>query len=292
MTYSVRSADQCIHHEAVLLLYSVDMRSLHDLQRICQGCKHIMRNDVRGKDVLDPEIKTGCTGAGLEVLVTNCLAWSSPLPASLLALNIDARGQAGSSAALPQLCAALKRLPGLRDFSFWTDDKPELLTPLLAALGGCALTHLALRHCDLRGVGSDGGFSLPLSLEVVDLSYSFVLSAADWLPCLAALPRCHSINLLGHRNPPFHQQHLSEASAWTAIVASPALKFLVCSYDGMENLISRRTREGLPPINVSHDEQPGVWNSYRAVRAVPPICFGPCALLPTPQLDTTSCLRR
>ena len=235
----------------------------------------------------------GCLDAGLEVLVTDSLSWSCPLPSSLLALDIGAQSHWTSGAALPQLCGVLKGLPALRDFCLEKNYllPEEGLTPLLAALYGCALTHLALRNCELRGVGSDGGFDLPQSLEVVDLDRSSNVSAAEWLPRLASLPLCHSVNLLHCRHSSFtlQRQSFSEASAWATLLASPALEMLLCSYDGAAALAEKRVLNGLPPINVSREEQPEEWGSRRAVFGVPPVRFGTCTLLPAPQLDSSSC---
>lgn len=168
----------------------------------------------------------------------------------------------------------------------------ENLTPLLTALYGCALTHLALRHCELRGIYAV--FNLSQTLKVVDLSHSFDVSAAQWLPRLASLPLCHSVNLMRGYHPcasPSRQPQSSsaEASAWATLSASPALEFLVCSYDGVAALVERRSLKGLPPVNVTRKEQPEEWGSRRAVFGVPPVRFRPCALFPAPQLNSSSC---
>ncbi len=216
--------------------------------------------------------------------MTDCLSWSCPLPRSLLALQVDARTFRGAAAAPPQMCAALRSLPALRHFVFSMDDLSSLLLPLLQALSGCALTYLALTRCSLGKQAQSGEIMLSRSLEVVELEDNLDLCAADWLPSLASLPRCHCVNLSCSEMAPY------DASAWAILFASPALRVLLCDdLDTAAALAERRTSDGLLPVDVSTGVQQEVWGSYRAALRVPAIHLRPLAGVPEPQMDRQSC---
>ena len=188
------------------------------------------------------------------------------------------------AAAFPQLCAALQGLPSLQMFALHMADLTTPLLPsLLRSLSGCIdLTNLSFQSCSLTGVPE--GIDLPPSLRVVRMDNNWHLNLGEWLPCLAALPHCHTVALQGIES-------LSGASVVDGgLGGAPALRVLLCSYffKGRKALkaalAAERATRGLPPVFVSifaevHHEAP-LWT--------PRVRYGPCTLLPSPQLKTSS----
>ena len=218
--------------------------------------------------------------------MTDCLSWSCPLPCSLLALEIDAQGQDGADAALPQLCAALRDLPALQHLDFSMEDLSSQLPLLLTAIGVCPLTHLALRWCGLSHLTwPSHGTQFCQTLQVIDLSGNPSLREDAWLPFLASLPQCHSVNLSTRSG-----RLYVLAEAWAVLFASTALKFVMC--DELEitpALVDRRALQDLSPIDICMRTTHPAWDSYRAIFNVPVISPNPLAVLHQPQLDGTSC---
>ncbi len=223
------------------------------------------------------------------MLVTDCLSWSCPLPCSLLALGIDAQGQDGAEAALPQLCSALRDLTALQHLDFSMEGLSAQLPLLLTAIGVCPLTHLALRRCDLSQLADREWVSdetrFTHSLQVVDLSGNPSLCEDAWLPFLASLPQCHSVDLSTKSG-----RHCVDATAWADLFASTVLKFAVCDeLDITPGLVERRALQKLPPVDVCMHAVSAPWASYCAIFNVPAVSPGPLAVLQQPQVDGASC---
>ena len=218
--------------------------------------------------------------------MTDCLSWSCPLPCSLLALEIHAQGQDGADATLPQLCAALRNLPALQHLDFSMEDLSSQLPLLLTALGACPLTHLAIRWCSLSHLAwASDGTTFCQTLQVVDLSGNPSLREGVWLPFLASLPQCHSVNL-----PTRSGRHRVEAAAWTDLFASTALKFVMCDkFEITPAMVDRRALHDLSPIDICMRTTHPAWDGYRAIFNVPVISPMPLAVLQQLQLDGTSC---
>lgn len=219
------------------------------------------------------------------MLRIDCLSWGCPLPHCLSALGIELPPVDDPVVVLPQLSALLRDLPLLQHFNLRMQPCSSLtpfLTPLLVALCLCALTCLDFAHCGLEELPA--ACVLPAYLEVINLDSNVKLALDDWLPALAVLPRLHSINLQGIP--------LDGATAVRCGVgAARALQRLWCNPAGMELLVEERAVLGLPPLTMDSPVLLEYFTECAAVLDPPPISFGSCAVLPTPQLNNKACGR-
>ncbi len=217
--------------------------------------------------------------AGLEVLCCGTLSWNTLLPHSLTALRTSAVQGEDTRQQLPQLCDVLWALPALKHLCIAiVPDLGEYLPAILAALRGCPLMHLALNFCDVEGLSAD--CDLSPALEVISLQGNRYLDLTQWLPHLAALPRCHSLDLQGCP--------LTESVAIQGgLDGAPALRFLRCNFQALPLLAEARAARGQPPIVLHGPEAEAAWDSYSTMFDTPAINYGePCVLLPEPQLET------
>ena len=219
------------------------------------------------------------------MLSIDCLSWDCPLPHRLTALGIKLLKADDPVVVLPQLAVLLRRLPMLRHFNLLMQPRSPLtpsLAPLLAALCSCALTCLDFADCGLEKLPAACMF--PADLEVINLENNVKLVLDDWLPALAVLPRLHSINLRGI---PLD----GAAAVRYGVGQARALRRFWCNPAGMELLVEERAMRGLPTLTVDGSALLEYFMVYSAVLDPPPISFGSCAVLPTPQLNNKACAR-
>ena len=233
------------------------------------------------------------------MLKTCSIVWRSQLPRSLCALCLRLHDcpLAPIAEELPHLTAALRRLPALRHFKLCVTELPPHLAPLLAALWCCPLTYLELSSCHLAGLPGP----LPPSVEVVVLDDNSALHLREWLPALAALPRCHSVSFHNGDNrfarlDWMPRQSFDASAVAGSLAAAPALRHLRCKFEEgstMQQLAAARAAAALPPVRITgavtmawdRCQAAKPWCDYEALVAAPAIRYRPCAVLPNPQLD-------
>lgn len=223
--------------------------------------------------------------AGLEVLICNKIWRDSPMPCSIRALRIhfwaDYDGSHDPShKTLGQVVAAMRRLPALEHVSLTSDNgmQPHLAS-LLEAVHGCALTHLSLTHGKLRQFPAE--CSLPASLKTVNISFNDLL-LAEWLPRLAKLPFCHTLDL-------WPAIISGEAAIQGGLDQAPALRLLRCesqSGDSLPELAAARAAKGLAAITVVGANM--LSSQPLSLLSTPAIQTSQCALLPNPKLLSSS----
>ncbi len=132
---------------------------------------------------------------------------------------------------------------------------------------------------------------LPHSLEVIYLSMNGGLDLEQWLPALAALPRCHTLGLQYCGNDVWYND--AEFDAMTVrsrLATSPAMQRLYREHRTLPALAAVRAIRGLPHVSVG----PAVWEERHQlnVATIPPdVRFRQCALLPSPQINSApSCM--
>ena len=204
-------------------------------------------------------------------------------------LSLNSLEHPGSALSLHHLCDTLCQLTSLEHLALktqWLEGAPQL-RQLFTAFNRCALTHLALSHCELEGLPLRCEF--PASLEVVDLSYNPELELQEWLSELAALPQLRAINL--HKSATSYAE-CGGTETCTDPEFAPALESIWWdSNEDVELLAETREIEGLPEVALTTDDvllQQEAWHEYRAAFDTPPISYGPCTLLPSPQLNANS----
>lgn len=220
------------------------------------------------------------------MLIGDTLWWGCPLPKSLRVLSLDSRKQAIDDEEVLRLCKMLRKLPALEylDLKSRQLSHEDALQKLLHAVHRGALTHLALSHCCLEDFPE--GCRLPKSLEVVDLSHNSELLLEEWLPEMAALPRCRAIRITSSGE---DWDHSGDAAVEACLDAAPALEYLYCDdIEDVETLAEAREARGLAPITLDGDDDVDlseVWEGFRAGLDTPAISYEACTLLPDPQLD-------
>ncbi len=203
--------------------------------------------------------------------------------------HLDSLDHPQSAVSLIHLCGALCQLTSLEHLALktdWLEGAPQL-RHLFSAFNRCALTHLALSHCELEGLPLQ--CELPASLEIVDLSYNQELELQEWLSELASLPHLRAINL--HKSATWYADG-GGTETFTDPEFAPTLESLWWdSNEDVESLAQARELEGLPALALATDDielQEKAWHEYRAALDTPPISYGKCALLPSPQLNANS----
>mmetsp|Transcript_17920 Transcript_17920/g.53949 ORF Transcript_17920/g.53949 Transcript_17920/m.53949 type:complete len:200 (-) Transcript_17920:628-1227(-) len=195
--------------------------------------------------------------------------------------------QPAADEALAKLALQLRGLTALQHLSIAMDGLAPQMGPMLDSLQCCQLTYLSFSQSCLVHLAAE--CALPASLRVVDLAHNYDLSLDQWLPRLAALEHCHSISLL--------------SSALTGAILvqgglgkAPALQHLLCqAIEDLPTLEAERAKQGLPQVSVQTqadwEDWKGLWDGYRTLALFPPLHYGPCSLLPSPQLDPMPCHR-
>ncbi len=109
----------------------------------------------------------------------------------------------------------------------------------------------------------------------------------QWLPVLAALPLCHSLGLYlrGLDGCRIGDDAFDVMAVQSGLAMSPALRLVSLDFVrhvALPALAAERAVHGLPCVvtRTSDDE----WLKLRVT--APRACFGQCALLPSPQIDT------
>ena len=113
-----------------------------------------------------------------------------------------------------------------------------------------------------------------------------------WLPALAALPCCHSLRLMPHSDdsPDLGSAtHFDEMAVSSGLAASLSLQLLCCNNFTLPMMAAERTARGLPPV-VTGLAAANEWRSLELREAAvetPAARLEQCAMLPSPQIDTT-----
>lgn len=223
------------------------------------------------------------------MLICDSISWNGPLPTNLRALSLDMRSQIpDDDEPMLQLFKTLRTLTALEYFGLKTDCVPPL-SELFATLNECALSHLALSFCKLEGLPLSCRF--PASLEIVNIAFNPDLDLEEWLRRLSALPRLRALDI--HSS----SEKLRGSGGGGAAIFSEskfasALESLCWDSDeDMDRLTQTRAALGLARLaHIANDAAllQEIWDGYRAILDTPPICYGSCAMLPSPQLDVES----
>ncbi len=106
----------------------------------------------------------------------------------------------------------------------------------------------------------------------------------QWLPHLGALPRCHTITLLGGAV-------TGPAAVRGGLGAAAALQTLRGNVRDAPALIDERATRRLPAVTIEDPREgtPFIPSGDWWMLPAPDVRYGPCAVLPAPQLDSTSC---
>lgn len=146
-------------------------------------------------------------------------------------------------------------------------------------------------------VPSRSNIELPLSLEVVELFGNKELNLHQWLSALAALPRCHSLDLSECDGSYVAGQCDAKAARFDTMIVqsglavSPALKLLLSGHGVLPMLASERAGCGPPLVRVPHKSDAGELFSYSSMvfcdLEAPNVQFEKCRLLPEPHIDFT-----
>lgn len=186
------------------------------------------------------------------MLISDSITWYDSLPRSLRNLSLDSLDHPQSAVSLIHLCGALCQLTSLEHLALktdWLEGAPQL-RHLFSAFNRCALTHLALSHCELEGLPLQ--CQLPASLEIVDLSYNQELELQEWLSELASLPHLRAINL--HKSATWYADG-GGTETFTDPAFAPTLESLWWdSNEDVESLAQARELEGLPALALATDD--------------------------------------
>ena len=129
---------------------------------------------------------------------------------------------------------------------------------------------------------------LPHSLEVVVLGENDEeLELEQWLPALAALPFCHSLELLacGSEYGYDDNEAFEEMAIRSGLATMPALRLLV-SWQVLPDLAAERTARGLPCVVMRKPSDGRLVLSA----TIPSARFGQCTVLPPPHIDAAPSL--